>query len=77
MSPGLFSKEDLCNAAFAALDADQDGLITVSDLEKIISGDNSATVAAAVLAEIGAQAGCDRARFDALVRGAAASGSGA
>jgi len=72
MSPSLFVQEAFRDAAFSALDADADAIITAADLERLIEqSPRRAAVAAAVLGEIGSDDGCDRKRFDALVRAAA------
>ncbi|KAH8070966.1 serine/threonine kinase [Aureococcus anophagefferens] len=71
MSPRLFTREDLSEAAFAAMDGDGDGVISPADLERLLSDSPTrAAVARAVLAEVGADGGCDRARFDEVVRAA-------
>ncbi|KAH8060551.1 serine/threonine kinase [Aureococcus anophagefferens] len=71
MSPRLFTREDLSDAAFAAMDGDGDGVISPADLERLLSDSPTrAAVARAVLAEVGADGGCDRARFDEVVRAA-------
>ena len=74
MSAGLFGTETYRDAAFVALDADADGLITPKDVARLLAPGTAASVARGVLAEIEAGDGVDRATFDALVRAAAASG---
>lgn len=78
MSPELFVKAALIDAAFARLDADADGWISSGDLETILAASPTrGAVAAAILAEIGADdRGCDRARFLRLVRAAAVDAHG-
>ena len=71
MAAGLFGTETYRDAAFVALDADADGLITAKDVARLLAPGSSA--ASDVLAEIDAGDGCDRATFDALVKAAAAS----
>jgi calcium-dependent protein kinase len=75
MAAGLFGTETYRDAAFVALDADADGLITAKDVARLLAPGSSA--ASDVLAEIDAGEGCDRATFDALVKAAAASFGGA
>ena len=54
MDPQLFCEPRLCKAAFRVLDADADGYITCTDLEKMLtSGPNRSKTAKEILASAG------------------------